>query len=480
MRGGVASLGGFGARLTARVGLMVAAGHLFGASELGKLAQVAATIEILSAIGVLGLKRTLLGMLSRDAADAANGGRVERRVAEALLAAGLISLVLTAGLWLFWPLLFSPQTALPLVLLLAIPSIVISDVALTATRYHRLIKWEVLTRCGIEPWSYLLFALLAAWAGLIEGGLLYAYVGSLFAALVFALCGLLRVFGWRSLWSEPPRLRSLLAIPRESLPTGLTDIGVVLLRRVDILLVAVYTDPATTGVYFMVQQIATVPHKIHALFEPMLAPVIAALHHSKRSEAIQAKLAGCCRWVMTLQLGLSVPLIIFGDHVLGLFGPEFAIGLFILAIILLAELLDGSFVLCETALVFAKPSVPPQLILMALIVEVVAITLLAPPFGAEGAAFGFLIATFCLAAGRLIAVRRLLGIRVIDRSYLYPALLALATAVILSLARQWSGGSGLALPLLLALTGIAGFMLAIRKLATTREDRLILRRLRRF
>ena len=477
MRGGVASLGGFGGRLTARVGLMVAAGHLFGASELGKLAQVAATIEILSAIGVLGLKRTLLGMLSRDAA---NGRRVERRVAEALIAAGLISFVLTAGLWLFWPLLFSPQTPFPMFRLLAIPSIVISDVAWTATRYHRLIKWEVLTRCGVEPWSYLLFALLAAWAGLIEGGLLYAYVGSLFAALVFALCGLLRVFGWRSLWAEPPRLRSLLAIPRESLPTGLTDIGVVLLRRVDILLVAVYTDPATTGVYFMVQQIATVPHKIHALFEPMLAPVIAALHHGKRPETIQAKLAGCCRWVMTLQLGLSVPLIIFGDHVLGLFGPEFAIGLFILAIILLAELLDGSFVLCETALVFAKPTIPPQLILIALIVEVVAITLLAPPFGAEGVAFGFLIATFCLAAGRLIAVRRLLGIRVIDRSYLYLALLALATAVVLSLARQWSGGSGLALPLLLALTGIAGFMLAIRRLATTREDRLILRRLRRF
>ena len=74
LRGALASLGGFGGRMLARLALMIVAGQLYGAAPLGVLGQVAALIEILGAIAVLGLRRSLLDMMSRTEK---NGGNIE-------------------------------------------------------------------------------------------------------------------------------------------------------------------------------------------------------------------------------------------------------------------------------------------------------------------------------------------------------------------------------------------------------------------
>ncbi len=67
IRGAFASLFGFGGRLFARAMLMVLAGRAFGIEALGHLGQIAAITEIMAALCVLGLKRSLLDMLSLEA-----------------------------------------------------------------------------------------------------------------------------------------------------------------------------------------------------------------------------------------------------------------------------------------------------------------------------------------------------------------------------------------------------------------------------
>ncbi|RMB07747.1 lipopolysaccharide biosynthesis protein [Eilatimonas milleporae] len=483
-RGVLASLGGFGGRMLARLILMLIAGQLYGATALGLLGQVAALTEILAAIAVLGLKRSLLDQLSavtggRDHTDrdAETAAAVRGTVKAALAASLMLSALLSLVLGLIWPLLF-PEQAMPPLLYLAVPGIVFADVAGTAIRFRRIIKWEVAARCVMEPWTFLIAAAVLYGAGFSETGLLTAYALSALAAAAGIAAGLARAYGVRSLAAARVRPAALYNSLRKSLPVGITDIGVMMFRRADILLLSLFAGHQATGVYYMAQQIVTVPHKVHQLFEPMAAPVLAKLHHQRKRAAIGAQLAGICRWVFTLQLALTVPFAVFGDTLLSLFGDHFSIGMTVLALLLAAELLDGSFALTETPLVFARPGIPLRLVLLTLAVEFAAISLLAPLAGAAGAAAGFLIAMAGLAACRLVMIRRCLNIRIINGAFAVPAALAAAVGLALVASRQ--------LPVLergdvsgaVILLAIVLFLGLARLLALTPEDRHILRRLK--
>ena len=355
-RGALASLGGFGGRMLARLTLMIVAGQLYGAGPLGVLGQVAGLIEILGAIAVLGLRRSLLDMLS---AASKRGDSIERLVKQALLTSFFLAAVSSLLLGFAWPFLF-PDIDMPGILYVAIPSIAFADVAGTAIRFKRVIKWEVIARCIFEPWTFLVMAVILYGLGFNETALLVAYSLSLVAAAIGILVGCYLAFDLRRLMLAPVKIKSLMVVSRKSFPVGVTDVGIMMFRRFDILILSVFASHEATGIYYMAQQIVTVPHKIHQLFEPMMSPVLAKLHHDSGKEAIRDTLKRVCRWVFSLQLALTVPFAIFGSFILGIFGNEFEAGVLVLAFLLVAELMDGSFALTETPLVFATPKIPPH------------------------------------------------------------------------------------------------------------------------
>lgn len=416
LRGALATLGGFGGRMIARLAMIYFAGAYYGKAAFGHLGEVAAITEILAAVAVLGLKRALLDMLSAKGAEERTAQIIKEALVASLILGGVMSLALGSA----WSFLF-PDLDMPLVLYLAVPGIVVAEVAGTAIRFKRIIRWEVIARCVMEPWAFFASVLIFYWIGMLEMGLIAGYAISCIAAAVGISIGLSGAIGWKNVLAAPLRPRQLYRIPRKSFPVGVTDIGVMMFRRADILVLSLFAGKEVTGIYYMAQQIVTVPHKIYQLFEPMMAPVLAKLHHSDRREQIAAKLAGFCRWVFTLQLAITIPFIFFGSELLGLFGPEYMVGGLVLAALLVAELMDGSFALTETALVFARPKIPPKLILMALIIELGSIYLLASAgYGAEGAAAGFAIAMGSLAVARLVMLKKHLGFKIIGPAFLIP------------------------------------------------------------
>ncbi len=473
MRGAIASLGGFGGRMLARIALLIGAGHLYGASNVGFLGELAAVVEILAAIAILGLKRTLLDLLNHAAKRKLPIGEP---IATALLLSVGFATLLSLGLYIAWQYVFPRE--MPLLVFFAIPATAFADVALTATRFRRVIRWEVVARCIAEPWGFLAATLIFYALGMTNEGLPMAYSVSLVMAAAAAIWGLCSTFGAREILRWRPRLANLPVVFLGSLPVGLSDIGVMMLRRIDILILGLFVDQRITGFYFMAQQITTVPHRIYRLFEPMVGPVIANLHHNQDIAAMRSKLVSLCRWVFILQLGVTVPLVIFGDHVLGLFGSQFSAATMVLVILLVAELADGSFSLAETPLVFARPGVMPALITVALVVEVTTIFTFAPLWGAEGAALGFLCTTITLAAGRLFLLDRTLEISVPDRQYLAPIAIGAVVGVSLWTARLYIPAN---VPMLVGfaiLAGIATFLLLVSVLAASEEDRHMLKRLR--
>ncbi len=473
MRGALASLFGFGGRLVARAMLMILAGRAFGIEALGYLGQIAAITEIAAALCVLGLKRSLLDMLSLAAK---NGNPPEKRIVEAIGISLCASLVVSTILFFAWPLI-SPQSqsVLPF-LFFALPGIVFMEIALSAVKFKRIIKWDVWARGIAEPWGFLALAFgFYLWGVADSNHLIMAYAGSIFIGAACAGIGLVHTYGFRPLLASKPRIASFPAIFKQCAPVGLTDMGNMMLRRIDLVVLSIFVGPQGVGLYYMVQQLATIPQRVNALFEPMMSPIIARLHNAVDAKAIGAHLVGVCRWVFIIQIGLTIPMMVFGDMLLGLFGPEFVVGGLVLATILFAELVDGSFITTETPLVYAHPKIPPLLLVLTLLIEVVAIAVLASLWGVQGAAFGFLLAITSLSGLRLYMLKKHLGISVLGLNYLLPFCIGGLIGGGLLLVRHWLDPMQAVWVIACIVMALGVFVYLIKSFALTKTDRRLYR-----
>ncbi len=476
IRGAFASLLGFGGRLSARVIFMILAGRAYGVESLGILGQVAAITEIAAAIGVLGLKRSLLDMLSEKHEK---GQSVEPRIVEALIFSFILGLLISAILMLIWPQILPNQFSLWVLLCVAVMASILADVALAAIKFKRIVRWDVWARSIGESWGILAFALVFLSLNNMGTGLLLAYAYSLLVVCAIAILGLVSTYGFKPLANAKPSIQGIMKIPFQSTPVAVTDISIMASRRIDLIVMSIFVGPAGTGLYFMVQQLATVPFRLSSLFEPMLVPVIARLHNRTDASRIRAILVSVCRWIFIIQLAILMPMIVFGDYILSIFNPAFIVGGSVLTIVLLAELIDGSFISVETPLVFANPKIPPILLIATLGVEIILIGFLSKHWGVEGAAIGFFIAILFLNIGRLSCLSIFLKIKVINASYLSPLLLGLLMLICLFGLRRfipveqgWLIG-GCAVLILI------GYGVMVRLFALTRSDKVLLRAFQR-
>ena len=477
IRGACAFFAGAMGRLSARFLLMLLAGNFFGVAALGQLGETAALLEIAAALGILGLKRALLGVMANNERD---GIPASRALSDAftltLVSGGIICLLLVA----LWPLIYGESAVIPSILALNVLGIMITEVALTATRHRRVVRWVVWSQSIAGPWSFLGLALLAHWLGSGPIGLIWAYTGSVALSAVVALFGFFTVFGWRAVFSQSPSLARAWNLARISFPTGIAEVGAMMFRRIDILVLGLVAGPELTGIYYMGQQISTIVHRIHDLFEPIVAPVIAQAWNRGGIKSVERQLSRTCRWIFTLQLGLLVPLAVFGDRVLGLFGDSFAIGAAAMIVLFLGEIADGSFALVELPLVFRRPRITPILILAALGLEIVGVSLLGALYGPIGAACAFAGTMAALSLVRLVVVRKLLGISVLNSRFL-PVLPIAAFGWLLisgldqAIGLQTGSAFGAAI-----LASILFHILLVRLFALSRADRDLFRSLRKM
>ena len=419
-KGATQILSGFGVRIVARIILLAFVARVYGVSDFGRLGETVAIVELLAAFSIFGINKTLLGEMKRDD----DGHRLAGKVMDAIVLTTLISGALTIVMWLLWPMLAAAGLSASQFVLLGIPLIAIAEVATTGTRHFRTVLWDTLVKALIKPWSFLFFAV-AAYYLLIgvrlpsgseissEQALLAAYTASLLLTAIFAIVILARFFGAHAqVRAYRPSFENVVGLARRSWPIALNETGLSAFRRIDIIILAAVAGPKATGVYYLAQQIGTIVEKVRYLFEPMLAPIVA---QSPSISTIAAHLRRLSLFIFSTQLSIIVLVAIAGTSVLQWFEINPAGALLVILAILLGELLDGTFGLCELPMVYRDPVWPPRLVGIALALEVTLVWTLAKPLGALGAALGFAITMLVLAALRLIAVRRLYGIKVVGR-----------------------------------------------------------------
>ncbi|QLC24407.1 polysaccharide biosynthesis protein [Parasphingopyxis algicola] len=413
-RGAWQILSGFGVRTVARILLIVFVAKLYGVSDFGRLGETVAIVELAAALATFGLNKTLLGRLAGD--DASDESKI---VLEALAITACVSFLVTGALWVLWALIAGQTDGGTRIALMGIPLIALTEIALTATRHRRTVAWDTIVKAAVKPWSFLLFALTGyLWAGGEPSStqtLILAYVASLTLSAVIAIGALF--FASRFTLSAALRHFSLsdtFRLARDCLPIAVNETAVFAFRRIDIILLALVAGPAATGIYYLAQQIGTVVEKVRYLFEPMLAPIVA---QTNSLDIIGYHLRRLCLGIFTTQLAILVLIAILGQPLLDWLGAGFAAGLTVALVVLVGELFDGSFGLCELPTVYRHPHWPPRLVLAALVLEIGLVWLLASHFGALGAATGFATAMLLLAIARLMLIRRLYGLSILGKRY---------------------------------------------------------------
>lgn len=349
-KGGRTNVFGFLLRLAARLPFLFIAGRMYGPEALGRFAYAILVVEFAAQLATLGLRRGLAEQLSRTK-------RPHVHVVWDGLLVSFIASAAAAAILITFPQIMFPNSAingLDRFLPLVIFTIAGAEIALAALAYRYDIASTVRARAIVEPWT---ISLAALWFALpfmpffsLRDGLILSYVVSMVAALIASLWPLFRSYGLPRGWRPKP-LR-IAALARRNMPLAAADAAEWGSRRLDLAILGLFASPAIVGIYYIAQQVASLPQKLKTSFDPILGPVITRNLEEGNLKAIAGQVSQVGFWIIAAQVGIALALAIPGEAVMGLVGPNFVGGTGALAFLLAAEAVAATAVVSESVLVY--------------------------------------------------------------------------------------------------------------------------------
>jgi len=343
--GGRLNVFGFVLRLAARLPFLFIAGRIYGAAELGRFAYAVLTVEFAAQLAALGLRRGLAQLL-------ANAKKPQACVvADAMLVAAIGSAIGMAILFVFPKAMYptTPVKGMDHLLAITVLAIAWTDIALAALAYHHDVVSTVRARSIIEPWTISIVAFVWSYISL-DDGLIVSYVFSMVAALVAALIPLVRCYGLPHGWT--PDLATAWRTATRNVPLAAADAVEWASRRIDLAVLGAFMPAAYVGVYYVAQQVATLPAKLKTSFEPVLGPAIARRIAAGDRLAVAGQVRQVTYWIIAAQMGIALALAIPGRAVMGLVGSGFTGGTAALGFLLAAEVIAAAAVVSEAALIY--------------------------------------------------------------------------------------------------------------------------------
>ncbi|MGQ0590712.1 MAG: lipopolysaccharide biosynthesis protein [Sphingosinicella sp.] len=346
-KGGRTNFLGFVLRLAARLPFLFIAGHYYGPDLLGRFAYAIIVIELAAQLATMGLKRGLAQQLATT--DKPHVCVVWDGLLAAFIASAIASLALMAFPQAMFPSgdIRGAEWLLPLVIF----GIAGADVALAALAYRHDVASTVHVRAIVEPWTISLAAFAMIWLS-SRDGLIIAYVNSIAAGLATAYWRLGRSYGLPRGWRPNPA--ELMRVARRNVPLAAADAIEWGSRRLDIAILGLFVAPYWVGVYYVAQQVASLPQKLKTSFDPILAPVITQKLAEDDKAAVARQVRQVGFWIIAAQTGIALALGIPGEAVMGLVGPggAFVGGTAALAFLLAAEAVAATAAVSEAALVY--------------------------------------------------------------------------------------------------------------------------------
>jgi O-antigen/teichoic acid export membrane protein len=244
----------------------------------------------------------------------------------------------------------------------------------------------------------------------------------------------------------------------------------------DIFTVKFFFAEGILGIYNVAQQITTSVEKIYQSFYPILAPVMAKNLVEKDYKVVERQMVMVSRWTLMVQCLLVVIAIFYGVAFMGLIAGDDAdkallvsSGI-VLVYLMIGETINGGFGMTDMPILYRYPVFNPviSVIMVPLYVVIAAFFVRWLDFGVEGIAMALCFIYFLMNLIRVITVRRLMGINMLQMSLLKVILAAVGSIVIFELIITLSpidllrgAGSAVGIPLLIILyvVSILGYCL---------------------
>jgi O-antigen/teichoic acid export membrane protein len=349
-RGGRINFFGFVLRLAARLPFLFIAGRLYGAEQLGRFAYAVLVVEFAAQLATLGLKRGLAQQLAHT--DDKPHVCV---VWDALIVAAVGSALVMGLLILFPQAMYpnSPIKGLDRLVPITVIALAWSDIMLAALAYRHDVGATVRARAVVEPWTISIAAFgLSFIPSLVKtgDGLIIAYVLSMVGAVGASAVPFLKNYGVPRDWRPDPA--TLWRMARRNLSVAAADAVEWGSRRVDLAILGLFASPAVVGIYYVAQNVASLPAKLKTSFDPILGPVIARNIAAKNYSAVAKQVRQVGFWVIAAQSAVALALGIPGEAVMGLVGPKFVAGTAALAFLLAAEVVAATAAVSESALIY--------------------------------------------------------------------------------------------------------------------------------
>ncbi len=412
-RGGRQNFVGFLLRLLARLPFLFIAGRLYGPEALGRFASALVVVELVALVCAMGEKRGLAQRLSED--ETAHPANL---VYDGMLLAGLFAGLAAAFFYLVPDPLFpsGEYTQFDRLIVLAIPGYALTEIVLAAQAYRYDIATTVRARAVVEPWTISIMAgVLYLVPATASSGLALAYLISIYAGLATGLWSFFRSYGRPRMWRPQPSYMARMTM--RALPLATADAIEWGTRRLDIFILGLFAAPSAVGVYYIAQQVASLPQKLKTSFEPILGPVITKNLKTRNYEAIARQVCQVGFWIVAMQAGIALALGLPGEAVMGLVGPEFVGGTGALAFLLAAEVVAATAVVSEAVLIYVARvknlwisigTIALQAVLTVVLIEAMVAGGYGEPYKAAAAAIALLLALGTASLVKALLLTRIL------------------------------------------------------------------------
>lgn len=360
----------------------------------------------------------------------------------------------------------------------ALPFAAALKVGAAGTRISQKTKYTAISEDILRPTLSFAAVLGLLIIGLRASNALLA-VGVSYAVSFLLVAYYLRRLFWRGDAGDPSApsgefQRALIAF---SLPTFLAGFSTTLINRSDRLFLAYFLEPADVGVFQAASQGAVIFTMILSAFNAIFSPMIAELHGKGEHRRLNELYKVTTKWGFYLAIPVYLVFVVLAGEIMTfVFGPGYAGGAAVFAILSTAQLLSVATGAVGFMLLMTGNQKRWLAISGAMVVtHVVANLLLIPSFGIEGAALATAIGVGGLFLIGLTAVRRSLRLWPYDRRYWKGVLAALVALLALLGLEPYLASARWLMIAEASLLCAAVFFASLVLLKLEQEDRAILK-----
>lgn len=180
---------------------------------------------------------------------------------------------------------------------------------------------------------------------------------------------------------------SFKGIVKRSAPMALSSTAFLLMQSFDVMMLAHFTDYESVAYYSIAIKLTMLINVVLASVNAVIGPEVAALYTSKHFEKLREKIRQSTQLIFFLTAPIILVFTLFAAFILSLFGHEYMVAKYILWVLLAGQIMNS---LCGPVGTYlnmtGKERAFQNILLTALVVNIVLNLLLIPSMGMMGAA----------------------------------------------------------------------------------------------